>query len=87
MLNAYEHGSLEIPGEEKRRLLEEGLYYEHLLETERPLDRIIAVDLELQAQGANRLLKVTIQDAGRRLHAPHGLVKRARQPRSSADAA
>jgi CheY-like chemotaxis protein len=64
MLNAYEHGSLEISPGQKPRMLEEGLYYQHLLEREGSVDRRITVELAVQAEGANRLLKVSIQDEG-----------------------
>jgi CheY-like chemotaxis protein len=65
MLNAYEHGSLEIDFQAKRRMLEDGVYYQHLLDTEPSVDRRIRVDLAVQAHHAGQhLLKVTILDEG-----------------------
>lgn len=64
MLNAYEHGSLEIPAGLKRQLLEDGSYYEHLLAQETTRDRRIVAVCSLQTEGDQNLLKVTIQDEG-----------------------
>jgi len=64
LLNAYEHGSLEIPGALKRRLLEEGDYFQMLKEREAGRDRPIAVELAVQTEGGNDFLKVTIRDQG-----------------------
>lgn len=64
MLNAYEHGSLEIDFSAKCRMLEDGRYYQHLQEREPSVDRRIRVDLAVQALAGHHLLKVTIQDEG-----------------------
>jgi len=64
LINAYEHGSLGIPFREKRRLLEEGLYFEHLLETEAGATHTIKVVLALLQEGGNSLVKLTIEDEG-----------------------
>ena len=64
LMNAYEHGSLEVSADLKRKLLEEGSYFDHLLEHERNTDRHITIDLSLQDEAHNHLLKVIIQDEG-----------------------
>jgi anti-sigma regulatory factor (Ser/Thr protein kinase) len=64
LLNAYEHGSLEINATEKHRLLKEGLFYEHLLERETTQDRLITLEGSFHLEGANHLLKVTVTDEG-----------------------
>jgi CheY-like chemotaxis protein len=64
LLNAYEHGSLEISSAAKSRMLEDGIYYQHLQAVERHVDRRITVALSVQAHADQRLLKVTIQDEG-----------------------
>jgi len=64
LLNAYEHGSLAISTGDKHRLLDEGLYFEHLLELEQSVGALITVAVALQAEGGNRLLKVTVTDEG-----------------------
>ena len=64
LLNAYEHGSLGIDTGAKHRLLDEGLYFEHLLELESAVETPIALSVALQAEGASRLLRVTITDSG-----------------------
>jgi len=64
LLNAYEHGSLGIDAEAKHRLLDEGLYFEHLLERESAVDTAIALRVTLHAEGDNRLVRVTIADPG-----------------------
>jgi len=64
MLNAYEHGSLEIDFSAKCRMLEDGIYYQHLQDLEPKVDRRIRVDLSVQAHAGQRLLKVTVQDEG-----------------------
>jgi anti-sigma regulatory factor (Ser/Thr protein kinase) len=64
MLNAYEHGSLEIDFRSKCRMLEDGIYYQHLAEREASVDRRIAVELSVQAHAGQRLLKAIIRDEG-----------------------
>ena len=64
LINAYEHGSLGIPFREKRRLLEEGLYFEHLLETEAACGQRIRIALALLREGGNSLVKLSIEDEG-----------------------
>jgi hypothetical protein len=64
MLNAYEHGSLEIDFSAKCRMLEDGIYYQHLQALEPSVDRRIRVGLSVQAQVGQHLLKATIQDEG-----------------------
>ena len=64
LLNAYEHGALEIPGALKRRRLEEGTYFDLLMEREQSCDRLITVELSVQSEGGNDLLKVEVKDPG-----------------------
>jgi CheY-like chemotaxis protein len=64
MLNAYEHGSLEISTGQKLRMLEDGSYYQYLQDLEPTVDRRITVGLSVQALAGQHLLKVTIQDQG-----------------------
>jgi CheY-like chemotaxis protein len=64
MLNAYEHGSLEISTRQKMRMLEDGVYYQHLLDLEPTVDRRISAELSLQPHAGQHLLKATIQDEG-----------------------
>jgi hypothetical protein len=54
LLNAYEHGSLEISGALKR----------HLLACETAVDRLITVHISVQAEAGNHLVQVVIQDEG-----------------------
>lgn len=70
VLNAYEHGSLEISAARKHDLLEEGIYYQHLLELEPSVTRRIQIDLSVQAVAGQRLLKVVIADEGPGFHPP-----------------
>ena len=64
LLNAYEHGSLEIDFAAKARMLEQGTYYETLREREGKTERHIDVRVAVLARAGQRLLKVTVQDAG-----------------------
>jgi len=63
-MNAYEHGSLEIPSEEKRELLDDGTYFDRILEREKDTARVIDLALSEHSEGANKVLKVTIRDEG-----------------------
>jgi hypothetical protein len=64
LMNAYEHGSLGIRGDQKARLLADGTYFDHLLEAETDVDKPIRVEVSEQAEGANRLLKAVVTDRG-----------------------
>ena len=64
MLNAYEHGSLEIDFNSKCRMLEDGVYYQHLLALEGSVARRISATLTLQEHAGQRLLKATVEDEG-----------------------
>ncbi len=64
MLNAYEHGSLEIDFGAKVRMLEDGTYYQSLHDLEADVERRIGVHVSVQARAGQRLLRVTVQDAG-----------------------
>jgi len=76
MLNAYEHGSLEISTGQKLRMLEDGVYYQHLADRETSVDRRISADLSLQPHaGGHRLLKATIVDEGPGFTPPTNLLQ------------
>jgi CheY-like chemotaxis protein/anti-sigma regulatory factor (Ser/Thr protein kinase) len=70
LLNAYEHGSLEIPGDRKRELLDDGTYFDRILEREKDTARVINLVLSGHAEGANQVLKVAIQDEGKGFKPP-----------------
>lgn len=64
LMNGYEHGCLGIDGREKRRLLEEGVWLDHLLEVEPQADGEIRTRLALCDRGPNLILKATVADGG-----------------------
>lgn len=63
LINAVEHGNLEITGEEKQELIMEGRWreeVEHRLAAEEYADRLVQVSF----QRGERLIAITIQDDG-----------------------
>lgn len=64
LLNAFEHGSLEIHGRLKGRLLQEESFFDYVLEREAEARRKIHVEVALREWGENRLLAATVRDEG-----------------------
>lgn len=62
MLNAYEHGSLDVGSDTKQALMIEGSYEEHLDTLEKTNDAVIDVEIVIYEQS---LLKISLRDYGR----------------------
>lgn len=64
LLNAFEHGSLEIHGRLKGRLLQEDAFIDYVLDHQARTHRKIHLELSLRAWGGSCLLAATVRDEG-----------------------
>ena len=63
-MNAYEHGSLGMSMEQKRKLLDEDLYFDTLLEDEKKCSKKITVKINFIQNKSNRYVITRISDEG-----------------------
>ena len=64
LMNAYEHGSLNITYQQKNRLLKAGNYEEYLMEAEKAVNKKIQVTLETFRERENTFLCLKVTDEG-----------------------
>ncbi len=64
LMNAYEHGSLNITYQKKNRLVKEGMYEEHLLEIEKTINKKITTTLEAFRDSGRSFLCLRVLDEG-----------------------
>lgn len=64
IMNAYEHGSLNIDSELKGRLVQDDTYNDYLMKTERDITKTITIVLALQELNGNDYLMLTVTDQG-----------------------
>lgn len=65
LMNAYEHGCLELDGKSKQRLLKQGLYESYLLELEKNVDRKISIEIGEFEESGERFVIFTVEDEGK----------------------
>ncbi len=64
VVNAYEHGSLNIDQEQKGRLVQDDAYHDYLLRAEKEVTKRIDVTLSLHELNGNDYLMLTVTDEG-----------------------
>ncbi len=64
LMNAYEHGSLNITYQQKNRLMKTGNYEEYLIEAEKAVNKKIQVTLETFRERENTFLCLKVTDEG-----------------------
>lgn len=66
IMNAFEHGSLDLDSQKKERLIEEDGYEEYLLEMEaKGTTKSIVIEMELEGKAnIGKMLKIGIEDSG-----------------------
>ncbi|MBF0506812.1 MAG: PAS domain S-box protein, partial [Nitrospirae bacterium] len=65
LMNAYEHGSLNIDLEQKGRLVRDDTYQDYLLDAEKGLTKKIDITLSLQELNGEEYLMLTVTDEGK----------------------
>lgn len=65
LMNAYEHGNLNIDIELKNRLVKDGTYEDYLVNAERNAPKRIIISLSLQALNGKDYLMLTVTDEGK----------------------
>lgn len=65
VMNAFEHGCLEIELDEKTRLITEGIYDERLKESPVPKDRLIKVKTEVENRNGSLVFCAEVGDNGK----------------------
>ena len=64
LMNAYEHGSLNIDLEQKGRLVQDDAYQDYLLKAEKVITRKIVITLSMHELNGNYYLMLTVTDEG-----------------------
>jgi hypothetical protein len=64
VMNAYEHGSLNIDLEQKGRLVQDDAYQDYLLKAEKVITRKIVITLSMHELNGNYYLMLTVTDEG-----------------------
>jgi len=64
LMNAYEHGNLDVDLNLKNKLIKNGAYEEYLLTKEKETDKKISVTLSLHEENGKEFLVLTIADEG-----------------------
>ncbi|MBF0507273.1 MAG: SpoIIE family protein phosphatase [Nitrospirae bacterium] len=65
LMNAYEHGSLNIDFEHKSRLVRDDTYQDYLLDVEKDIAKKIDITLSLHELNGNDYLMLTVTDEGK----------------------
>src|SRR5208283_6111528 len=65
LMNAYEHGSLNIDLEQKGRLVQDDTYHDYLLNAEKDLAKKIIITLSLHEVNGKDYLMLTVADEGK----------------------
>jgi len=64
IMNAYEHGTLNVDPVEKRRLMSSGDYEEHLMKMEQDFSGLIHVDMALYREKEESYIMLKVRDQG-----------------------